>query len=106
MCLAARRAAPHFSARLGFLGLGKVPPSSREGRDRKGREGEKKKPKPQHTVWSFAADRHQHNNFLAKSSFQSFSELLKPRKQWLSPWFSRPADIQKQPCFDFLGWNS
>lgn len=42
MCLAARRAAPHFSARLGFLGLGKVPPSSREGRDGKGRENKKK----------------------------------------------------------------
>lgn len=43
MCLAARRAAPHFSARLGFLGLGKVPPSSREGRDGKGRENKNNK---------------------------------------------------------------
>lgn len=88
MCLAARRAPPHFSVRLGFLGLGKVPPSSREGRDWKGREREKKNKKPQHTVWSFAADRHQHNNFLAKSSFQSCAELLKHRKHCLSPWFS------------------
>lgn len=52
MCLAARRAAAHFSARLGFLGLGKVPPSSREGRDCKGREnGKKKKKKNRSTLF-------------------------------------------------------